>query len=315
MTTVWLTDAPEAATPFAGGTPDWLPCPKGATDVLAVLASAFNPNRSTWVARESGEDRVIILMDTAERSQFDVMLELSRSPVQLPERLVCLALTGSGFRGQRSRPWSALRGNLHLTARYAVDCPAVSAQAAITMLPAIASAEAIASVSAGSIDPRIKWVNDVFVADKKVSGVLSATQVSGDRLESAIFGIGMNVGMKPDIQPTPFVPEAGCLAEVDTSLSDALPQIFREVVHTLDAGVDALKHRSTDLWFARYRARAGFLGERVSIWPEGTEDTSVAPLHRGRVRELNPDLSLILEGHPMPVRSGRLAYDRFLDRE
>jgi biotin-(acetyl-CoA carboxylase) ligase len=312
--TVWLTDAPEAAVPFVVGSPEWSPCPREESDVLAALASVFNPNRPTWISRcadaRSGADRVIVLIDTAERSQFDAMLEIARAPLILPERLICLALTGSRFRGQRSRPWSAQRGNLHLTARYAINRPAATVQAAITMIPAIASAEAIASVSAGSINPRIKWVNDVFVAGKKVSGVLSATQVRGDGLESAIFGIGMNIGVKPDIQPTPFVPEAGCLAGFDGSLTDALPSVFHEVVRLLDEGVDEMMHQPSSSLFARYRARAGFIGERVLIWPEGTEDTSVEPLHRGRVVDMNPDLSLVLEGRLEPVRSGRLAYDR-----
>jgi len=316
--TIWLTDSPEMTVPFVGSSVDWKPCLVGETDPIAILASVFNPNQPSWLAHiheeEKSNDRVMVLIDTAERSQFDAMLEVIRSNVVLPNQIVCLALTGSRFRGQRSRPWEALRGNLHLTARYQVSCPAAASQAAITMIPAIASAETMISISRGSIQPKIKWVNDVLVDGRKMSGVLSSTQINGTVMESVVFGIGMNINRKPDILSTPFVPEAGCLADCDASLHDALPMIFHALVQHLDEGVDLLKRQQVSTLYDRYQAMAGFVGERVMIWPEGSDHFESKPLHQGRVLKLNPDLSLILEGVSEPVRSGRLAYERAADR-
>lgn len=315
--TIWLTDSPGAAAPFVGPSVEWNACHAGETDPMAALSSVFNPNQMSWRADVGGkgtcDDRVIILVDTAERSQFDAMLEVCRTDLVLPEQVICLALTGSRFRGQRSRPWTALRGNLHLTARYTVSCRADVSQAAITMIPAIASAETMVAVSAGSIHPEIKWVNDVLVDGKKISGVLSSTQISGAMLESVVFGIGMNINHKPEIQSTPFVTEAGCLADCDDLLRDALPMIFNVLLERLDEGVDMLKRQQVSTLFDRYCARAGFIGERVVIWPEGCDHHESNPLHQGRVVKLNPDLSLVLEGVPEPVRFGRLAYDRVVD--
>ncbi|MCH2198808.1 MAG: biotin--[acetyl-CoA-carboxylase] ligase [Flavobacteriales bacterium] len=42
-------------------------------------------------------------------------------------------------------------------------------------------------------DVTVKWPNDVFVNDRKVSGILIENQVRGGQISSAIVGIGINV--------------------------------------------------------------------------------------------------------------------------
>jgi biotin-(acetyl-CoA carboxylase) ligase len=253
---------------------------------------------------------VFVLIDEAADSQFDDAVAATKLAGGLPDGLICLALTGARFRGQRHRPWAALRGNLHLTAHYRFDqLSAREAQASLTMIPSLAAAEAIESVSAMRLKPEIKWVNDVWLSGKKVSGGLTATQVTGDLIDSAVFGIGVNLAVAPEISPTPFVPRAGCLAGDDPSLQGMLPALLREVVFALDRAVQALKQENHASIFSAYRARAGFIGKVVRIWPEGTEDAKTAPiLCEGRVTDLFPDLSLSMEGRSEPIRSGRLAY-------
>jgi biotin-[acetyl-CoA-carboxylase] ligase BirA-like protein len=306
MTAYWLTDRPETAGRLlADGVGDWKPV---APEEAGTAFALFAPGRGAWRFGEGTDEGAVIIVDDAGESQFDVMLRADREGFELPERLICLALTGSGFRGQRQRPWSALRGNLHLTARYRVDLPAAEIRPALTMIPAVAAAEAIEAVSHGRLAPSIKWVNDVLVRGAKVSGVLTAASQSGERIDRVIFGIGMNIDAAPAIEPTPFVPEAGCLAGFDDSLRGGLPEVFHEITARLDALLRLVQDGDIAEIFARYRSRAGFIGQEVVIWPDGTEDTrATKPLHRGRVLTLNPDLSLRLEGHPAPVRQGRMA--------
>ncbi len=306
MIRCWLTDRPETAGRIAGeDICEWKPV---AREEAGGAFALFAHGREAWRVGEGDGGNLAIIIDDAGESQFDVMLRADREDVELPERLICLALTGSGFRGQRQRPWSALRGNLHLTARYRVDMPAALVRPALTMIPAVAAAEAIEIVSHGRLAPSIKWVNDVLVRGAKVSGVLTAASQSGERIDRVIFGIGMNIDAAPAIEPTPFVPEAGCLSAFDESLRGGLPDVFREITARLDALLDLVQDGDIDEVFARYRSRAGFVGQEVIIWPEGTEDTRTAkPLHRGRVLALNPDLSLRLENHPEPIRQGRMA--------
>ena len=44
--------------------------------------------------------------------------------------------------------------------------------------------------------PRIKWMNDVFVNDQKIAGVLATGQSQGDYVDLHL-GVGLNIGTAP----------------------------------------------------------------------------------------------------------------------
>jgi len=313
--TCWLTDCPESTGNYLEDHALWTTLSQEQPWSLHQLASWFNPGKETWIAECLANQlpfpgRVMVLVDHASTSQFDTVLDVLKQGNELPDGLVCLALTGSGFRGQRNRPWSALRGNFHLTAHYRLDEPASAIQAALTMIPAVASAEAISRVVPRSVRPGIKWVNDVYINDRKVSGVLTATHVTGGKVNCVVFGIGINVEHAPSISPTPFVPLAGCLKDASDGVCVSLPELLSHTVNLLDKLILVLKQGRSSEIFAQYYARADFIGREVRIWPEGTEDwNSVAPLICGRILGLNSDLSLHVEGQDQAVRAGRLAYE------
>lgn len=311
----WLTDSPESTQCFLPENMAWKQCDSNDGEALTSILAAFNPDKPAWIA-ESGNDgspfpnRSFVLIDEAAESQFDQALGQLNKQHELPDGLVCIALTGSGFRGQRKRPWQAVRGNLHLTAHYRLDVLARDNQAALTMLPAIASAEAIGELLGDSLLPEIKWVNDVLLDGKKVSGVLTATNVSGETIDRAVFGIGVNVAQAPEIMPTPFVPKAGSLTGVSPDKTHALPELFTGIVKKLDELVLCLRENRQDELFRRYAGKVRFIGRDVRIWPEGTEDLkNSTPIAMGRVDQLNRDLSLTIDGVPEPIRSGRMAFE------
>lgn len=276
-----------------------------------LLCAVFGITAAVWICDvpvpvgAPRPDRRMILIDRAGASQFDAAMEALKQGRPLPDGLVCVALEGARFRGQRNRPWSAVRGNLHLTAHYRIDEPAIRVETGLTMLPAVASAQAIIAASEQRACPRIKWVNDILLDGKKVSGVLTATHVQGATVERAVFGLGVNVARAPDIEPTPFVPAAGSLADFSLSLR----RVFDAVVHELDHGVERLCAGGSPALFPVYHALADFIGREVCIWPEQSEDWRQAkPLLRGQVHALRPDLSLEISGEQEPVRSGRMSY-------
>jgi BirA family transcriptional regulator, biotin operon repressor / biotin---[acetyl-CoA-carboxylase] ligase len=241
------------------------------------------------------------------------MNELLATGGRLPDGFACVALAGSRFRGQRGRPWTALPGNLHLSLHLALDADAARHQVGLTVLPAVATARAIERLSEGRLVPRLKWVNDVWLDGHKVAGVLTAGQVHRGRLRHAVLGIGANVARAPDLPPSPRAAPATSLAAHEPSLGGPggwarlLPLVLDEV----DRGrVALLADAGADLLDA-YRSRAAFLGRLATIWPveEAIDGTADEPLVRGRVLALNDDLSLVIEGHPRPVHTGRMTLD------
>ena len=50
---------------------------------------------------------------------------------------------------------------------------------------------------AAGLTAKLKWPNDVLIHDKKVAGVLAEAAFTGDKLESVVLGIGVNVNIGP----------------------------------------------------------------------------------------------------------------------
>jgi biotin-(acetyl-CoA carboxylase) ligase len=250
----------------------------------------------------------IVLIDDAPRSQFDAVTEAIHQGVDLPDRLACLALAGSGFRGQRDRQWQALRGNLHLTAHFRVSLPVAHGETGLTMLPAVAATQTVADLLAacpGAPRPGIKWVNDVLLAGRKVAGVLASTQVQGPTISQVVVGVGMNLRHRPQLVPSVLSPPPGALGEHLHNLHDLLPRASHLLLHYLNHGLRGLVDHGPQPLYCAYRSWSCFLGELVRIWPDPGEMDAV-PLAAGRVRELRPDLSLVIDGLAEPIRKGRM---------
>lgn len=62
---------------------------------------------------------------------------------------------------------------------------------AFTPLTAVAVCKAIENIT--SLRPKIKWVNDVYLNDKKVCGVLTESIVDEKGLSGVIIGVGVNL--------------------------------------------------------------------------------------------------------------------------
>lgn len=254
-----------------------------------------------------------VLIDDAPDSQFDDLLGALKQGLDLPDKLIGLALAGSRFRGQRNRPWTALRGNLHLTAYYRLAAEAAPIETGLIMLPVVAAARTIIEASAGRLQPRIKWVNDILIDGQKVAGVLTASQVEGSTMHGVVLGIGMNVDHRPNLAPTPFVPRAAALAEFDAPLRGGLPRIFHTLVRHLDEELESLLRDGPETLYHAYRSLSDVVGREVRIWPEprhagegGDYPAGTSPIAQGVVRELLPDLSLVIDAADQPVRKGRM---------
>lgn len=240
----------------------------------------------------------LLLVETAPRSQFDLLVDLIREGRLPPRGVVCVAGEGRGFHGMRSRPWVAPAGNLYLSAHLAPGRPVDRAGVAFTVLAAVSVVEAVDGLADLTGRAGIKWVNDILVEGAKVCGVIAHTQVEGDRVGSVVLGIGLNVETAPEVEPTPQVPRAACLADFAPCrrgdllgpLLDALARNYEEL---LEQGFDRL--------LDRYRRRSLALGREVAVSSEEGGITA-----RGRVTAIGHQLELYIEGRDRPVHRGRL---------
>ena len=205
-------------------------------------------------------------------------------------------------------------GNLHLSVAVPLDLPVAPNAAAMSMLPAVAVLDAIDAATRGCVRAGIKWVSDVLVDGGKVAGSLTATRVLGDALGTAVFGIGLNVSVAPDVVPTPFVPVAGCLRQHAGSTRVTQGDMLRHLLQALATRVTRLRDEGPAPLARDYRRASIVVGRRVRVWDDAaTSDIDPArwppPRAAGLVTDVGPDLRLTLQGRLEPIDSGRLAFE------
>jgi BirA family biotin operon repressor/biotin-[acetyl-CoA-carboxylase] ligase len=262
------------------------------------------PSCSPWLA--------LALVDRAEGSQYDALLAAARGPAGAPGPVAAVALTGSGFHGNRGRPWQAVRGNLHLSCSLPVDLAAGDCLAAVPAIPVVAVGDALASC-APDLDVRIKWVNDLLVAGAKVAGVLAAAQSRGDRVTALTYGVGVNVAVSPPVAPTLFVPRVTCLHDHPAAREVTVARLGVALLAAFGARLAQLTTDGPQPVVDAYRQRCGDVGRRVRVWAEGLPDTAdpdalPPPVASGRVEGLTGDLGLLVAGAAGPLHGGRLAH-------
>ena len=281
-----------------------------------ALFQALSAGHAIWIGAAADPElvqfwkRAVIVQD-APASQFDVLNQLLGAGLVLPGPVATAALRGRNFHGLRGRPWAAVQGNLHMcTAFHAGGLEARNALA-LTMLPAVSVVRALRKLTAGCVQPGIKWVNDILVEGRKVGGVLTSTRTNAGGVSDVVFGIGLNLLHAPDLPWTPFVPAVGCLmhAGANIGVAAAFQAILAEIARLWSRFVG----EGPRSLFEEYRDSSLVVGREVCIWEEGIDTTlEIAsyppPFVRGVVRDINPDLSLALQGVEQPVTRGRLAF-------
>jgi len=138
-------------------------------------------------------------------------------------------------RGRRGHVWLSPRGGLYASIILRSD-PLLSLRAGIAVARALQEL---------GIDARLKWPNDVLVADRKIAGIL--IEASG---EMAIVGIGVNVDSVP-------LPEATCV-ERETERSVTRDELLYSILQKIDTacGEDIIK---------KYRELSCTIGREVRI--------------------------------------------------
>jgi BirA family biotin operon repressor/biotin-[acetyl-CoA-carboxylase] ligase len=102
-------------------------------------------------------------------------------------------------RGRLERKWLSPPGEdllFSLVLRPAL-APAQAFQ--ITAATSLAVARAISRET--GLDARIKWPNDIYIREKKASGILTELGITGTQMAYAVTGIGINVNSDPALHP------------------------------------------------------------------------------------------------------------------
>ena len=135
----------------------------------------------------------------------------------------------------------------------AEECLYITTAAAVAVSQAI---EALADIKTG-----IKWVNDIYTNGKKVCGILTEAGFTGDTLDYAILGIGVNIYTPKEGFPPEIKDIAGGIFDTpkDTSVRDRLADMIIADFKTLYSDIDKKPHLSS------YRERNIVTGNKITV--------------------------------------------------
>ena len=118
---------------------------------------------------------------------------------------------------------------------------------------------------------RIKWVNDIFIGDRKVCGILTeaVTNFESGMMESVIVGIGINVKTKNEDFPLELQDTAGSIFNDDDTF--IRNQLAAEIINNVLKISMTLEDKS---FMQIYKERSLILGEQIlykknNNWYEG----------------------------------------------
>lgn len=142
----------------------------------------------------------------------------------------------------------------------------------LTPAAAVAVCDALSAIGS---DPKIKWVNDVFIGEKKVCGILTERVFSGGK-SYIILGIGINISTCdfPDSLKMAGSINLDCNKE---NLADNIAEIF------FGYNKDSKKSEIIE----KYRSLLFIIGREVSYFRNNFE-------YRGTVLDINNQCNLIL---------------------
>ena len=132
----------------------------------------------------------------------------------------------------------------------------------LTTSAAVATAKAIEDVSEKKAD--IKWVNDVYIDDKKVCGILTEASFNMEtgKLDYAIVGIGINI----------CFPDGGFPSDIDSIAtavfdknSDSINKRSILIAHLLNYFMDYYNNFESKSYVQEYINRSMIIGRDISV--------------------------------------------------
>ena len=129
----------------------------------------------------------------------------------------------------------------------------------ITSCTAVAVAEAIERVA--GLKCEIKWVNDIYVGDKKLCGILTEASVNVEQggLEYAIVGLGINV---QNVSFPKNIADIATSVRMETGNTVSRSLLAAEVLNCLEERLEKILDKS---FLEEYRSRSNLIGKRIEV--------------------------------------------------
>lgn len=168
----------------------------------------------------------------------------------------------SAGRGRRGRSFFSPKGmGLYISFLLHPDMD-ISRVTPVTCMAAVATARAIEKVTGKN--PSIKWVNDLYLEDKKICGILTEgfTSIEDGSLSYIVVGIGINLYMPPSGFPEDIKKTAGVVFGEGQTEANIRNRLSASLIHEF---MTLYRNNETKDYYEEYKSRLNLIGSYVKI--------------------------------------------------
>lgn len=211
-----------------------------------------------------------------------------------PEGTTVLADEQTAGRGRLGRQWVSPPGaNLYFSVLLR---PAAEHLRMLGMICPLAVCQAVEEVT--GLPTRVKWPNDVLVRSRKLAGVLIDSELSDDKVEYAIAGIGINVNF--DVAPHEELRDIATSMATELGREVAREEVLAAVLGHFETLYEAVRRGEPvhDGW----KARLDTIGRQVRVRFGDSVEEGVA-------EDAEPDGALVLrrpDGSRVRIEAGEV---------
>ena len=207
-----------------------------------------------------------------------------------PSRTVILADRQTTGRGRMGKSFHSPEGGLYMSVIVRKDLPFQE----IMCTTACTATAVYDALKKFGIDTKIKWVNDLFLNEKKICGILSEGSFNAEllKMDYLVIGIGVNLHPDPNLpeELKPIVTDI----ETETGLKLNRCQLVAEILKSMKKYFDEIEQRT---FLEIYKTYSCTLGHRVRT------DTGI----EGTAKDFTDEAGLIMQlddGTEMTLTTG-----------
>lgn len=202
------------------------------------------------IKKLTGLTDVLVLEEIDSTNTF-----LKNCAFKKEEGALVIAKRQTKGRGRLSRTFVSEKNGLYMSFLLKPDGRDISF---ITPIAAVAVYRAIKKYT--EYLPKIKWVNDIFVNNRKVSGILTESVFSGNDIKYLVVGIGVNLVKPPN--------------DLDASIKDIAGYLFKEKISFGNEFASEIINQFFDLYhnggfLEDYRNNSLLWGKKVTYIKDG----------------------------------------------
>ncbi|WP_159238027.1 bifunctional biotin--[acetyl-CoA-carboxylase] ligase/biotin operon repressor BirA [Raoultella terrigena] len=202
---------------------------------------------------DQGRVTVLSVIDSTNQYLLDRLNELQSGDA-------CVAEYQQAGRGRRGRKWfSPFGANLYLSIYWRLE-QGPAAAVGLSLVIGIVIAEVLQSLGADKV--RVKWPNDLYLQDRKLSGILvELTGKTGDAAQ-IVSGAGINLAMR---RVESDVVNQGWISLQEAGVSIDRNALAARLIKELRAGLQLFEQDGLAPYLSRWEKLDNFLNRPVKL--------------------------------------------------